>query len=106
MTERLRRVLPALIGFALFLAALSVLGRELRTTDWQAVTRDVVAMPIWRIALALALTVVNYGVLTGYDLLAFATIGRRLSRARIMLASFLAFAIANNVGFAMLSGAS
>jgi phosphatidylglycerol lysyltransferase len=45
-------------------------------------------------------------VLTGDDLLAFAYIGRRLPRLKIALASFLAYAISNNVGFAMLSGAS
>ena len=48
----------------------------------------------------------NYAILTGYDFLAFAYIGRRLSWDRIALASFLAYAVANNVGFAMLSGAS
>ena len=52
------------------------------------------------------LTALNYAALTGYDLLAFAYIGKALPRARIALASFLAYAISNNVGFAMLSGAS
>ena len=45
-------------------------------------------------------------MLTGYDLLAFALHRQALPRARIALASFLAYAISNNVGFAMLSGAS
>jgi uncharacterized membrane protein YbhN (UPF0104 family) len=44
--------------------------------------------------------------LTGYDFLAFAYIGKTLSAPRIVLASFLAYAIANNVGFAMVSGTS
>ena len=63
-------------------------------------------MPRRRLALAIALTVVNYAVLTGYDQLAFAYIGKALPRARIVLTSFLAYAISNNVGLAMLSGAS
>jgi phosphatidylglycerol lysyltransferase len=45
-------------------------------------------------------------VLTGYDFLALASIGKRLARPRIAAASFLAYAVANNVGFATLSGAS
>ena len=52
------------------------------------------------------LTAVNYGILTGYDFLAFAYLGRHLPWRRVVLTSFLAYAISNNVGFAMLSGAS
>ena len=59
-----------------------------------------------RLAAALALTVLNYAVLTTYDLLAFVYIRKPLARARVALASFIANAVANNVGFAMLSGAS
>lgn len=106
MSARLRRALPPLIGFGLFLAALAVLRGELTTTSWQTLTRNAVGIPRWRLALALGLTGLNYLVLTGYDLLAFRSIGRALPRARIMIVSFLAYAIANNVGFAMLSGTS
>ena len=56
--------------------------------------------------LAVVLTALNYAALTGYDLLAFAYIGKPLPRGQIVLASFLAYAVSNNVGFAMLSGAS
>lgn len=54
----------------------------------------------------MSLTVLNYAALTMYDFIAFAYIGKTLSRWRVAGASFLAYAIANNVGFAMLSGAS
>jgi phosphatidylglycerol lysyltransferase len=104
--ERLRRWLPALAGLVLFVAALEVLRGELRALRWHQLASDVLATPASRLLAALALTALDYLVLTGYDLLAFEAIGRRLSRARIVVASFLAYAIANNVGFAMLSGAS
>jgi phosphatidylglycerol lysyltransferase len=55
---------------------------------------------------ALCLTALNYAILTGYDFIAFASIGKRLARARIAATSLLAYAVANNVGFALLSGAS
>ena len=106
MPERLRRALPALIGLVLFLAALEVLRTELRTVTWHGLTTDVLSTPPWRLGLALLLTALNYVVLTGYDFLAFAYIGKRLPWRRVMTASFLAYAISNNVGFAMLSGAS
>ena len=106
MGERLRRGLPSLIGLALFLAALEVLRRELGAVSWHTLTAQVLATPVWRLTAGVLLTALNYAALTGYDFIAFAYIGRALARWRIALVSFLAYAIANNVGFAMLSGAS
>lgn len=106
MSARLREVLPALAGLVLFAVVLEVLRVELRTVSWPELTADVVRVPRTQLALAIALTTLNYAVLTGYDLVAFAYVGRTLPRARIVLTSFLAYAIANNVGLAMLSGMS
>jgi phosphatidylglycerol lysyltransferase len=104
--ERLRRVIPVAIGLALFLVALELLRVELRTVTWHELTADVLRTPPSQLGLALLLTALNYAALTGYDFLAFAYIGKTLPRGRIAAASFLAYAISNNVGFAMLSGAS
>ncbi len=106
MVDRLRRALPPAIGLLLFVVALVVLRRELHAVSWHALVRDVVDTPLAPLSLAVFLTACNYAVLTGYDFLAFAYIGKKLSSGRIVLASFLAYAIANNVGFAMVSGAS
>jgi phosphatidylglycerol lysyltransferase len=106
MLDRLKRALPALVGLALFAAALFVLRRELHTITWHELTADLGRTPASRLALALLLTALNYACLTGYDFLAFAYIGRRLSWDRIALASSLAYAVATNVGFAMISGTS
>jgi phosphatidylglycerol lysyltransferase len=106
LPERLRQVLPVAIGLVLFVFALEVLRVELRAVTWPALTADVATMPRGRLGLALVLTAVNYAALTGYDLLAFAYIGKTLPRRRIAMASFLAYAISNNVGFSVLSGAA
>jgi phosphatidylglycerol lysyltransferase len=106
MRDRLIRALPAVIGLALFAAALAVLNRELQTVTWHELTRDIGNTPVLRLSVALLLTVLNYSTVTAYDFLAFAYIRKHLPRERIALASFLAYAIANNVGFATLSGAS
>jgi phosphatidylglycerol lysyltransferase len=103
---RLRQAAPFLIALVLFVAALEVLRVELRTVTWRELSADIWATPPVQLLAALGLTVLNYLALTGYDLLAFAYIGNPLPRARIAGASFLAYAISNNVGFAMLSGAS
>ena len=106
MFERVRTALPALIGLVLFAVALEVLRSELRAVTWHGLVADVSNIPSWRVALAVLLTAVNYGVLTGYDFLAFAYLGKHLPPLRIAATSLLAYAISNNVGFAMLSGAS
>jgi len=59
-----------------------------------------------RLGWAVALTALNYAVLTAYDLLAFVYIRKPIARGRVALASFVAYAVANNVGFSVLSGAS
>jgi phosphatidylglycerol lysyltransferase len=111
----LRRVLPATVALALFIAALEVLRRELHSVTWQALSARALGTPPWVIGAAFLLTALNYAVLTGYDFIALASIGRPslrspggkgLSRANVAVTSFLAYAIANSVGFAMLSGAS
>jgi phosphatidylglycerol lysyltransferase len=105
-SDRLRRALSVIVGVVLFLTALEVLRIELRTTSWPVLLGDVVDVPRASLALAAALTFLNYAVLTGYDLLAVVSIRKVLPRARVMLTSFLAYAIANNVGFGVLAGAT
>jgi phosphatidylglycerol lysyltransferase len=104
--ERLKKALPALIGLALFAAALAVLRRELAAVSWHELSQDVLAIPLAALVCAAGMTAINYLVLTGYDLLAFEYVGKRLPLRRIVAASLVAYAIANNVGFAALSGAS
>jgi len=106
MRERLYRAVPALIGLAVFVTALEILRRELQGVTWPTLVADILAIPPGRLVVALLLTVLNYAVLTGYDFIAFAYIGKQLSWPKIAITSFLAYAIANNIGFAMLSGAS
>jgi phosphatidylglycerol lysyltransferase len=106
MSERLRRALPALIGLVLFLAALEVLRTQLHAVTWRELTTDLFGTRPSRLGAAAILTALNYAVLTGYDFLAFAYLGRTLPWRRVAVASFVAYAISNNVGFGMLSGAS
>ena len=106
MRERLRQALPAIIGVMLFVVALTVLRHELERVTWHTLSRDVLNTPPAALLGAILLTAINYLALTGYDFIAFAYIGKRLPRRQIAATSFLAYAIANNVGFAMWSGAS
>lgn len=106
MRERVRSALPAVVGVALFVAALEVLRHELGVVSWPVLVADVLNVPPARLGAAVALTAMNYAALAGYDFIALAAIGRSLPRRRVAAVSFLSYAIANNVGFAMLTGAS
>ena len=106
LQDRARQALPVIAGLVLFGVALEVLRVELREVSWSELSAAIVGVPRGRLVLAIALTALNYAVLTAYDQLAFAYIGKALPRARIAFTSFLAYAVANNVGLAMLSGAS
>jgi len=96
----------AALTLAIFFIALAVLRNELRQVTWLELTRDIAATPRTWLASAIALTAINYVVLIAYDLLAFVYIRKPIARARVALASFVAYAVSNNVGFTMLSGAS
>jgi phosphatidylglycerol lysyltransferase len=94
------------VSLVLFAAALVVLRRELHAVTWPALAADIGAVLPSRLLLALLLTALDYLAMAGHDVLAFAYIGKAVSRLRVAVASFIAYAIANNVGFASLSGAS
>jgi phosphatidylglycerol lysyltransferase len=106
MRQRLTSAVPALLVLVIFVAALEVLRRELHAVSWHTLVGHIVGTPPDRLVAAVVLTALNYGVLTLYDFIAFATLGKSLPRWRVATVSFLAYAIANNVGFALLSGAS
>jgi len=103
---RLRRALPFLIGVVIFIGALDLLRQELQALTWRQITTAISGTSASRLGLAVLLTALNFAVLTGYDLLAFEYIGKRLPLARVMGTSLLAYAISNSVGLGVLSGAS
>ncbi|HEY3045089.1 MAG TPA: phosphatidylglycerol lysyltransferase domain-containing protein, partial [Vicinamibacterales bacterium] len=105
-SHRLGPAASAALTLALFLVSLEVLRRELSSVTWRTFSSSVLSVPPSRLLAAVALTGLNYAALTMYDFIAFAYIGKTLSRWRVAGASFLAYAVANNIGFAMLSGAS
>ena len=106
MNGRTQRALSSVVGLALFLAALVVLWHQLSEVTWRALLADVTATPKKALLLALLLTSLSYITLSGYDFVAMSYIRKSLPRAHVGWVSFLAYAVANNVGFAALSGAS
>ncbi|HZI50902.1 MAG TPA: bifunctional lysylphosphatidylglycerol flippase/synthetase MprF, partial [Terriglobia bacterium] len=106
MREKLKTALPSLAGLILFLLALEVLRHELAAVSWHTLTTSVMNTPRRQLLSAFVLTVLGYAVLTGYDFLALASIGKQLPVRTVIPTSFFSYAVTHNVGFAVLSGAS
>jgi len=103
---RLSAAIRALLSLVLLIAALFVLRREADALSWPALNEAVRSIPADRIWTAGLLTLLNFAVLTCFDQLAFRHIGRRPRLAPVALTSFIAYAVSNAVGFALVSGAA
>src|SRR5579864_8117479 len=100
------RQLPAILGVLLLIGAIYVVQKEfrhLRLRDIDAALSDI---SLHTLAMAFVWTVLSYGVLTLYDLLGTIYAGHKVSYGRVAFASFCAYALSHNLGFAALSGAA
>lgn len=100
------RALAALVSLALFVAALWVLRDELRAHTAAAVLHELLSLPRASLALSLACTALGYLALTGHDVVALRHLGRSLPYTRVAFAAFIAFAFANNLPLAIVTGAT
>ena len=96
--DHLRAVAGPLIVLCMLAAALWLLHRELREYHLKDFLRAVGEIAPAHILLAVALTLLNYVILIGYDWLGIRYIRHAMSFPRIALASFLGYAVGNNFG--------
>lgn len=101
----LRWVSPA-VGLLLFAAAVWVLNKSLQEVSYREVRASIHGLPVSALLWSVLFTAANYAVLCGFDLLAFRYVGRRLTEWKVAVTSFIGYAVANNVGFAIISGTS
>src|SRR6266850_8609481 len=106
MKERLLAAVAPILGLALFAGAIAILHHELAAYHLADVVGHLQAIPARQLVIALLLTGAGYLALTGYDLLAFRWIGRKLALRRIALASFVAYVFSHNVGLSFLGGSA
>ncbi len=100
------RQLPATIGVLLLIGAIYVVQKEfrhLRLRDIEGALRDI---PVHALAIGFLWTVLSYAVLTIYDRLGTIYAGHKVSYGRVAFASFCAYALSHNLGFAAVSGAA
>src|SRR5438270_236848 len=98
--------LRPVLMIALFAIALRILGSTLAHYRWHDVMVYLETLPAEQIALAVALTLAGYLMMTGYDTMAMRYIRHRLPYGKIALASFIGYAFNNNVGLSGLVGGS
>jgi phosphatidylglycerol lysyltransferase len=103
---KLSAAIRALLSLVLLIAALFVLRHEVDGLSWPALNDAVRHIQAGRIRAASLLTLLNFAVLTCFDQLAFQHIGRRPRVLPVALTSFIAYAVSNAVGFALVSGAA
>ncbi|HWT08613.1 MAG TPA: phosphatidylglycerol lysyltransferase domain-containing protein [Roseomonas sp.] len=93
-------------GLLLLGGALYVVQREFRTLSWADIKGALDGTPAASLWAAAGFTLAAYIVLTAYDRLGSVYAGHPVSYARTSLASFVAYSLANNLGFATVSGAA
>jgi phosphatidylglycerol lysyltransferase len=102
----LKRHGPTVFGLLILLGALFVVQREFRTLSWADIRGALHATPASALWAAAGFTLLAYLVLTAYDRLGSVYAGHPVSYGRTSLASFVAYSLANNLGFATVSGAA
>lgn len=100
----LGKLAGATVAIGLMMLSIVTLGKTLAKTSWPDIAAALAAIPAGYVLLSILCTALSYLALTGYDLLGLSYLGKRLSYARIALGSFLSYAFANNLGFALLTG--
>lgn len=100
------RHLPAVLGLALLGGAIYVVLNEFRNLSVADIKAALAAIPSSRLWAAFGWTLLAYAILTVYDRLGTIYAGRPVSYARAAFASFCAYTLAHNLGFAAVSGAA
>ncbi len=82
----------------LFGLAVRLLIRESQNITWLEFKTGLLGVPPVYLGIATVLVALNYGLLTGYDLLALRYVCRSLPLRRVALVSFLGYSLGNNLG--------
>ncbi len=100
------RHLPAVLGVALLVGAIYVVQHEFRHLKLKDIGDSLRAIPVLALAFSFVWTILSYFILTFYDRLGTIYAGHKVSYGRVAFASFCAYALSHNLGFAAVSGAA
>ena len=97
---------PAMLGVCLFIGAIYVVQKEFRTLKVADIKQALNAIPTTALITSLVWTFLSYFILTFYDRLGTIYAGHKVSYGKVSFASFCAYTLAHNLGFAAVSGAA
>ncbi|MDE0879211.1 MAG: bifunctional lysylphosphatidylglycerol flippase/synthetase MprF [Sphingomonas bacterium] len=106
VAKRYRHIVIILAVAAVAGIAFAALHATLAEVHLKQVRHALAAVPGWRIAAALGLTMLSYLALTGYDHVALAAVGKPLPWRASAVGSFTSYTLSHNLGLAMLTGGS
>jgi len=95
MRKILHRITPW-ISVILFVIAAVIIHHKLRQYHYRDISAELTRIPVAYVLAAIALTFLDYFILTGYDTLALFYIGHRLPYRRIAVASFIGYVFSHN----------
>ena len=104
--KRILRQVPAVLGLALLIGAVWVVWQEFRHLKIDDIKGALLAIPRSALIISLVWTFFSYGLLTFYDRLGTIYAGHKVSTMRVAFASFCAYSLSHNLGFAAVSGAA
>lgn len=100
------RHLPACLGVMLLIGAIYVVQHEFRHLKLRDIGDALRAIPVGALAFSFIWTFLSYFILTFYDRLGTIYAGHKVSYSRVAFASFCAYSLSHNLGFAAVSGAA
>src|SRR5277367_3085617 len=98
--------LPAVLGVILLVGAIYVVQREFRQLKVRDIANALRAIPQTALIFSFVCTILSYFILTFYDRLGTIYAGHEVAYRRVAFASFCAYSLAHNLGFAAVSGAA
>ena len=104
--KKVARQLPAVIGLCLLVGAVYVVWKEFRHLKIADIKVALEAIPTHALVISFIWTLFSYWVLTFYDRLGTMYAGHKVSYGRVSFASFCAYSLSHNLGFAAVSGAA
>lgn len=100
------RHLPAVLGVALLAGAIYGVQREFHHLRLKDIGEALAAIPVHSLVFSFTWTILSYFILTFYDRLGTIYAGHKVSYGKVAFASFCAYALSHNLGFAAVSGAA
>jgi uncharacterized membrane protein YbhN (UPF0104 family) len=106
LRARAQRILPFLVGAAMFGIAVWVLHGALARYDLADLHAELISLSLEQVGLAVLFTFLSFLALIGYEWSALGLVGKRMPLGHLSVASFATQSIAHSTGFAFVIGAT